>query len=204
MSRPPRFLTRAAVFYGDRFAEACNAFRVTGAALDEAGVVSTGTTTKLNRRYLGAPVESATRERIVDYFRNKLNAEIQERLNAKRIDLEHVLLPATFRLTDHACVLYGRIGKPYRLTGVLKSDHMHDPNVQAILRGEYGVHKHILSIAEHIFEYSKETLIASGHLAASDLIEEMTDHNACHPSIYRSGPLRREAQLTLLLGGRID
>jgi hypothetical protein len=203
MPRRPRVLTRAAVFYGDRFSEVCVAFRVTGAALDTANVISTGTTTKLNRRYRGEPVESATRDKIVDYFRNKLNSEIQERLHARSIDLDNVLLPATFRLSDQACLLYEHLANPYRPTRALKADHIHDVHVRSILRGEYGVQKHILSVAEHIFENSREQLVAVGLSTVADLIEEMTDHNACFPSIYSGDRWEREVQLTLLPGGRV-
>lgn len=201
MHRHPRVLTRAAVFYGDRFSDACIAFRISGADLDAARVISTGTTTKLNRRYRGAPVENATRDRIVDFFRTKLSPEIQERLNAKGLDLEQILLPATFRLTDQACVLYGRIGKAYRPGGLLKADQIYDQSVQLMMRGAYGVRKHVILVADYILENSRPFL-DQGIAHSTDLIEEMPDHNACHPSIYRTEPRQREAQLTLLPGGR--
>jgi hypothetical protein len=202
MPRHPRVLTRAAVFYGDRFSEACSVFRISGAVLDAANVVSTGTTTKLNRRYRGAPIENATRDRIVDYFRKALNPEIQERLRAKGIDLEQILLPATFRLSDHGCVLYTRLDRPYRITGILKADYVSDTNVRLILRGGYGVRKHIISVAEHIFQYGGDLVSAGGISAPDDLVEEMTDYNACHPSIYRIEGRSRDTQWTLLSGGR--
>jgi hypothetical protein len=131
-----------------------------------------------------------------------LNPEIQERLNARSIDLDNVLLPATFRLSDQACFLYEHLAKPYRLARALKADHIHEVHIQSILRGEYGVQKHILSVAEHIFENSSDQLVATGLLTAADLIDEMTDHNACYPSIYSGARSEREVQLALVPGGR--
>jgi hypothetical protein len=111
-----------------------------------------------------------------------------------------VFLPATFRLTNHACVVYGRLSRPYRLANVLRADHLTDYNVNLILRGGYGVRKHVLSVAEHIFEHGQSSL---GDAASPpDLVEEMTDHNACHPSVYRVSGRARDTQLTLLSGGR--
>ena len=202
MSQGPRVLTRAAVFYGDRFSDACSAFRVTGAELDKAGVVSTGTITKLNRRYRGSPVEAATRDRIIDHFRKTLNQEIRERLAARGIDLENILLPATFRLTERACLLYERLGMPYRIAGVLRADLLYDQGIHIMMRGGFGVYKHVIAVAEHIYASGREDPAAQWITSAVDLVEDVPDPNACHPSIYRIEHVHREAQLTLLPGGR--
>jgi hypothetical protein len=105
-------------------------------------------------------------------------------LKARAIDLDSILLPATFRLTE-TCLSFARFGRPYRLNGVLRTDHLSEQNIRAILQGGYGVQKHINASRDACLWAKSRSFGGAGIEDATDLMEEMIDPNACHPSIYR-------------------
>src|ERR1051325_3147810 len=183
--------TRAAVYYGDRFRDACLILGVNGALLRDAKVISTGTTTKLRRRYKGEPVEREKRDDIIRFFIQRTDDAVRRRLAEKEIDLERdVLLPANWRLTKEAGDLAREL-PPHTRDAVMKWDHIDDQQIRQMLRGGHAVHKHVYSIARHLFSAGMHLgHDMRGSTSADDLLDQSDDDNKCHP-VYRR---RREAK----------
>jgi len=182
--------TRAAVYYGDRFREACLVLGVNGTLLRDAKVISTGTTTKLRRRYKGEPVEREKRDEIIRFFVERTDDAARRRLAEKKIDLESdVLLPANWRLTKEACDLAKDL-PPYTRDAAMRWDHIDDQQIRQMLRGGHAVHKHVYSIARHLFAAGMRTHDMRRWTSPDDLLDQSDDDNKCYP-VYRH---RREAK----------
>jgi hypothetical protein len=176
--------TRAAVFYADRLGDACRILCVNGTILRDAKIVSTGTYTKLRRRFKGAPVEEATKDRLLEYFWDRMDDRARARFAASFLDLDQILLPATWCLSDVACHYSGRV-PPFRRSRMMKSDHVDTLQIDRMLRGHFAVRKHLYPVAQHIFNSCKEAgFDLRGLQSPDELLEEHWDHNSCFPVIY--------------------
>lgn len=179
-----KVFTRAAVYYGDRFNDACRILRVSSTMLRDAEVISTGTTTKLRRRYKGEPVEEATRDRIVEFFLDRADPAALDKLAAKNIDIEtNVLLPANWRLTEHACGLAKGLPS-YVRDAAMKWDHIEDHQIRLMLRGGHAVHKHVHSIARHILSAAARAGLDTRRIEPENLLDQSDDNNTVQP-VYR-------------------
>lgn len=189
--------TRAAVYYGDRFNDACRILGVSSSILRDAKIISTGTTTKLRRRYKGDPVEEATRDRIVEFLLDRSDPVACDKLAAKGIDVEaNVLLPANWRLTDHACELARRL-PTYVRDGAMRWDHIEEHQVDLMLEGGHAVHKHVYSIASHILSAATRAGQDTQKIGPENLLDQSDDNNTVRPvyRVKRSRPKTMSARI---------
>ncbi len=194
--------TRGAIYFGDRLSDACTVLSVNGTMLRDAEVISTGTFTKLRRRYRGLPVEEATRNKIIEFLKDRTDDRARVRFAAIKLDLENdVLVPAWCQLTDQARIAANNV-RPFVRTKVMRADHIDHAHIAALLRGGYAVRKHVFPIAQHIFENCQAAEIQlPGCNSSDDLInDEAFDHNICCPSIYPRENRLRLPQLGLTDG----
>jgi hypothetical protein len=182
---PSKVSTRAAIYYGDRFNDACRILRVNSTLLSDAKIISPGTTTKLRRRYKGQPVEGAKRDDIVEFFIDRARDPLlHSKLASRGIDLEsNVLLAANWRLTEEACDLAHRL-PAYVCDAAMRWDHIEDHQIRLMLRGGHAVHKHVHSIARHILAAADRAGQDTYRIKADDLLDESDDPNKCQP-VYR-------------------
>lgn len=206
MTLPGPVNTRAAIFYGDRLSEACRVLGVTGTIFDDADIISSGTFTKLRRRFRGSAVEEATRDRIIEFLKDRADGQAMARLKEINLDLENdVLVPAWYQLTDQARIAATKV-RPFIRNSTMKADHIDERHLASLMRGEFAVRKHIIPLAQHIFTNCQVNQIELPRCeAAIDLInEENFDHNICFPQIYRRVNRVRVPQLGLVDGGHSE
>lgn len=191
--------TRGAIYFGDRLNEACSVLGVNGTMLRDAAVISTGTFTKLRRRYRGSPVEEATRNKIIEFLNDRTDERARARFAVIKLDLENdVLVPAWCQLTDQARIA-ASTAAPFVRNQIMKVDHIDRAHITALLRGGFAVRKHVLPVAKHIFANCSANRIQLPDCdSADDLIsEEDFDHNLCFPLIYQRQNRMRLPQLGL-------
>lgn len=179
---------RGAIWYGVRFATACQATGVTYRRIRQnTSVSSDQTLTRLRHCFKGngRPVERKTATEITSFFLNKLEDEESEKLREKGIDAESIVVPSRWRLRqDFKALAQQALQNEERRLQLIRLGRPNNGIISRVSNGHFIIEEHAKSIASLVHDAQKQHMDSLGIDDPLELFEQILDDLSCFPQAY--------------------